>query len=57
MQALDLPALPFGLPGLTEVQTWELNPAFRLMRPGRAPAHLQAFRVVTVGFEPTLSTF
>jgi hypothetical protein len=23
------------------LQTWELNPASRLMRPGRAPARLQ----------------
>ena len=43
---------------VVQLQTWELNPASRLMRPGRAPARLQCDPlVVTVGFEPTLSTF
>ena len=42
---------------VVQLQTRELNPASRLMRPGRAPARLQSFAVVTVGFEPTLSTF
>ncbi len=40
-----------------ELRTRELNPTSRLMRPGRAPARPQYKPVVTVGFEPTLSTF
>jgi hypothetical protein len=42
---------------VSQLRTRESNPASRLMRPGRAPARPQCSAVVTVGFEPTLSTF
>ena len=83
-QALDLPALPVGLPGHNVSRgAWDSNPAARAYetrlsacppakqsvadlrvelsirayetQPGAGPSAMR--RVVTVGFEPTLSTF